>query len=44
MRIDRETIGVGRKIKEVEIEISDGKRTRCKVGPMEGSKKNHTDS
>lgn len=38
--IDRETLwGWGRKIKEVEIENLNGKRTRCKVKPMEGSKK-----
>jgi len=40
VRIDRETLsGWGRKIKEVEIETADGKRTRCKVKPREDSKK-----
>lgn len=40
VRINRQTLsGWGGKIKEVEIETVDGKRTRCKVQPMEDSKK-----
>lgn len=40
VRVDRQTLsGWGEKIKEVEVETLDGKRTRCKVQPMEGSKK-----
>lgn len=38
--IDRETLsGWGKTIKEIEIETADGKKARCKVKPMEDSRK-----
>ncbi|MGB9854086.1 MAG: hypothetical protein ACPLRY_04685 [Candidatus Bathyarchaeales archaeon] len=41
VRIPKETLSqLGKKVKEVEIETLDGKKTRCKVASMESSKGN----